>query len=118
MTFECQCQEQTTLRRPPRTDKEKTQTRNKSRRNTGNGVRADSRKTEIEKEPFANQKQNAEKLEGQQGPEEGQKVRRRPESQKKARKPEEGQKAGRQNNPPRRCGQNNPQRRELVNNTK
>jgi hypothetical protein len=34
---------------------------NKSRRNTGNEARADRRKTEIEKEPFATQKQKAEK---------------------------------------------------------
>ncbi len=58
-----QCPEQTTLRRPPRTDKKEKQTRNKSRRNTGNGARADRRRTEIEKEPFAKQKQKAEKLE-------------------------------------------------------
>ena len=45
-----------------RIDEEETPTRNKSMRNTGNGARADRRKTEIETEPFAKQKQKAEKL--------------------------------------------------------
>ena len=45
-----------------RIDEEETPTRNKSMRNTGNGARADRRKTEIEKKPFAKQKQKAEKL--------------------------------------------------------
>jgi hypothetical protein len=44
-------------------DRKLPQIRNKSRRDTGNRARAGRRKTEIDKEPFAKQKQNAEKLE-------------------------------------------------------
>ena len=45
--------------------KEESQTEDKSRRNTGNGARADRRKTEIEKEPFAKENQKRQRLEGE-----------------------------------------------------